>query len=83
MGCAILGIDIKYATPEGFEPDPDIIMRAQKIAEESGSKIQGCNSAEEAVKGAGVVYTDVFVSMGENSGGLQGLFRIGCLKGVV
>ena len=65
LGCAILGIDIIYATPEGFEPDPDIIMRAQKIAEESGSKIQGCNSAEEAVTGAGVVYTDVFVSMGE------------------
>ncbi len=65
LGCAILGFDIKYATPVGFEPDPDIIMRVQKIADESGSKIEGCNSAEDAVKNAGVIYTDVFVSMGE------------------
>ena len=65
LGCAILGIDIKYATPAGFEPDSDIIMRAQKIAEKTGSNIHAYNSAEDAVTGAGVIYTDVFVSMGE------------------
>ena len=65
LGCSILGFDIKYATPEGFEPDSEIIARAHKIAEKSGSEIEGVNSAEEAVEGAGVIYTDVFVSMGE------------------
>ena len=65
LGCSILGFDIKYATPEGFEPDSEIIARAHKIAEKSGSEIEGVNRAEEAVEGAGVIYTDVFVSMGE------------------
>jgi ornithine carbamoyltransferase len=67
LGCSILGLDIKYATPEGFEPDEEVIARALKIAEESGSNIFGCNSPEEAVTDAGVIYADVFVSMGEES----------------
>ena len=75
LGCSILGLDIKYATPEGFEPDGLIIARALKIAEESGSQIFGCNSPEEAVTDAGVIYTDVFVSMGEeNMDGKMGSF---------
>ena len=75
LGCSILGLDIKYATPEGFEPDGLIIARALKIAEESGSQIFGCNSPEEAVADAGVIYTDVFVSMGEeNMDGKMGSF---------
>ncbi len=65
LGCAILGYDIKYATPEGFEPDDEVISRAKKISESSGSIIEGGNDPVEAVNGAGVVYTDVFVSMGE------------------
>ena len=65
LGCAILGIDIIYATPEGFEPDPEIMRRAEKIADKSGSIIEGRNTAEDAVTDAGVIYTDVFVSMGE------------------
>ena len=65
LGSAILGFDIKFATPKGFEPDEEVISRAMKIAENSGSIIQGVNDPIEAVKGAGVVYTDVFVSMGE------------------
>ena len=75
LGCSILGLDIKYATPEGFEPDGLIIARALKIAEESGSQIFGCNSPEEAITDAGVIYTDVFVSMGEeNMDGKMGSF---------
>ncbi len=75
LGCAILGFDIKYATPEGLEPDEGIIARALKIAEESGSNIEGCNNPEEAVADAGVVYADVFVSMGEeNMDGKMGSF---------
>ncbi len=65
LGCAILGYDVKYATPVGFEPDNDVISRANEIAKSSGSSVEGVSEPIEAVKGAGVVYTDVFVSMGE------------------
>ena len=65
LGCAIMGFDIKYATPEGFEPDNGVISRAEAIAQSPGSLIRETNDPIEAVRGAGVVYTDVFVSMGE------------------
>ncbi len=65
LGSAILGYDVKFATPEGFEPDQDVISRAMEIAEGSGSIIEGVDDPRQAVEGAGVVYTDVFVSMGE------------------
>ncbi|MDP6871577.1 MAG: ornithine carbamoyltransferase [Candidatus Thalassarchaeaceae archaeon] len=62
-----LGHDIKYATPEGYEPDSEVVSRASSIAERTGASIVGTNDPIEAVSGAGVVYTDVFVSMGEEN----------------
>ena len=60
-----LGHDIKYATPKGYEPDSEVVSRASSIAKRTGASIVGTNDPIEAVSGAGVVYTDVFVSMGE------------------
>ncbi len=65
LGSAILGYDLKYAVPVGFEPDADVLSRAMDIAKKNGSTIQEANDPAEAVSGAGVIYTDVFVSMGE------------------
>ena len=65
LGCAILGYDIIFATPQGFEPDDSVISRALEIAKKTGSKIEAVNDPKEAVEGAGAIYTDVFVSMGE------------------
>ena len=65
LGCAILGYDIIFATPQGFEPDDSVISRALEIAKKTGSKVEGVNDPKEAVDGAGAIYTDVFVSMGE------------------
>jgi ornithine carbamoyltransferase len=62
-----LGHDIKYATPKGYEPDSEVVSRASSIAERTGASIVGTNDPIEAVSGAGVVYTDVFVSMGEEN----------------
>ena len=62
-----LGHDIKYATPKGYEPDSEVIRRASSIAERTGASIVATNDPIEAVTGAGVVYTDVFVSMGEEN----------------
>ncbi len=60
-----LGHDVKYATPEGMEPDSGVMARARRIAERTGASITGSNDPVEVVSDAGVVYTDIFVSMGE------------------
>jgi len=65
LACAILGVDCAWATPVGYEPDGDIVERAKKIAETSGATLTATNDPVEAVTDATVIYTDVFVSMGE------------------
>ena len=65
LACAMLGIDIHYAIPKGYEPAEDIVARAEEIAANNGSKVIATNDPVEAVTNADVVYTDVFISMGE------------------
>ncbi len=65
LACAMLGIDINYAVPEGYEPDAEIVERTKALAEKNGSKVKMTNDPIEAVQDAHVVYTDVFISMGE------------------
>ena len=65
LACAILGIDIYYAIPKGYEPDQDVMDRVNALAEKNGSSVVQTNDPVEAVKDAHVVYTDVFISMGE------------------
>ena len=65
LACAMLGIDIHYAIPEGYEPAEDVVKRTIDIANKNGSKVIATNDPVEAVSDADVVYTDVFISMGE------------------
>ena len=65
LACAMLGIDIRYACPEGYEPDEGVVERTRAYAEENGSNVTHTTDPIEAVSGAHVVYTDVFISMGE------------------
>ena len=65
LACAMLGIDIHYAIPKGYEPVEDIVARAEELAAKNGSKVIATNNPVEAVSNADVVYTDVFISMGE------------------
>ncbi|MAZ61865.1 MAG: ornithine carbamoyltransferase [Euryarchaeota archaeon] len=60
-----LGYDVKYATPVGMEPDSNVLSRCEEIASKNGAKIVGTNDPIEAVRNASVIYTDIFVSMGE------------------
>ncbi|KIM03490.1 MAG: ornithine carbamoyltransferase [Sulfurovum sp. AS07-7] len=62
-----LGLDIRVATPVGYECDENIIADAQKFAQESGAKITFSNNPSQAVKGVDVVITDTWVSMGQES----------------
>ena len=65
LACAMLGIDIHYACPEGYEPAEDVVERTKAFAKENGSKVMHTTDPIEAVSDAHVVYTDVFISMGE------------------
>lgn len=65
IGCTKMGMDISVATPKNYRPKKEIIQWAMENAQESGSKVEIIESPEEAVKNADVIYTDVFVSMGE------------------
>ncbi len=62
---AMAGCHVHWAVPKGYEPDADIVQRAEKIAETTGSTLSETNDPQEAVTDADVVYTDVFISMGE------------------
>lgn len=62
---AILGANIRIVTPKELFPEQDIIDMAEKFAKESGSKLLITDDVKEGVKDADVLYTDVWVSMGE------------------
>jgi len=64
--CAKLGADFTIATPVGYEIDPEAVSEAEKFAAESGSSITQLNDPMEAVKGSQVIYTDTWVSMGQD-----------------
>ncbi len=66
-GAAITGMNLKIATPKGHAPKESVIADALKIAEESKSRIVVTNNPSEAVKGADIIYTDVWVSMGQEA----------------
>ena len=65
LACAMLAINIRYACPEGYEPAEDVVERTKAFAEKNGSTVVHTTDPVEAVKDAHVVYTDVFISMGE------------------
>lgn len=62
---ASLGLHVRVASPDGYQPDPLIVHRARHIAEETGSRIEVVTDPVEAVRGADAVYTDVWASMGQ------------------
>lgn len=66
-GCAKVGMDIAVATPKGYECDAGIIAEAMEDAKLSGSTITLTEDPVEAVKDADVVYTDTWVSMGQEA----------------
>ena len=61
---ALLGVEVRIACPKGYEPDSYIIDKAKKIYQ-GNSKLVITNDINSAVKGANVLYTDVWSSMGE------------------
>ena len=62
---ATLGGKLNYATPKRHEPNQAVLARAKRIAEKTGAQLAGFYDPREAVRQADVIYTDVWVSMGE------------------
>lgn len=62
-----LGLELRIATPAGYEPDGEILNLAMKNAQISGAKIYLTHNVKEAVSGADVVTTDTWVSMGQEA----------------
>ncbi|MGL4669714.1 MAG: ornithine carbamoyltransferase [Methanobacteriaceae archaeon] len=63
--CAILGMDMYVACPKGYEPHSEIVEKAKKIAKKRGSVIAITDDIDTVASGADVLYTDVWVSMGD------------------
>ncbi len=65
VGCAKMGLNFTACCPKKYFPDQALIDTCQQIAKESGATLRFESDVEKAVKGADVIYTDVWVSMGE------------------
>jgi len=63
--CAKMGIDVSVATPKGYETKGQVAKEAKQEAAKSGSAIDFTNDPAQAAKGADVIYTDVWTSMGQ------------------
>ena len=66
LGCALVGMNVKIATPSGYEPNAAIIETARAIAGKK-TEVIITHDPEAATKGSNVLYTDVWASMGQES----------------
>lgn len=64
--CALCGVDLTVATPQGYEPNPDIVAGAMAIAAQTGATIELTHDPRYAVMHADAVYTDAWISMGDH-----------------
>lgn len=65
VGGAKMGMDLRIVAPGEVQPDANLVEKCKKIAAETGAKITITDSVKSGVKDADVIYTDVWVSMGE------------------
>lgn len=64
-GAAKTGLHLRIGTPKQYSPKKEVVREAREIAQKSGATISLFNSAQEAVRGSDVIYTDVWASMGK------------------
>ncbi|MCD7822617.1 MAG: ornithine carbamoyltransferase [Oscillospiraceae bacterium] len=65
VGCAKMGLNFTACAPKKYFPNAELVKTCEELAKESGGSITLCENPAEAAKGQNVVYTDVWVSMGE------------------
>jgi len=64
-GFSKVGTNIILGCPRGYEPDPQVVSRGKEEAKKNGAEVKVTNDPEEAARGADVIYTDVWASMGK------------------
>ncbi len=67
LAAGLAGVDLAVASPPGYECDPGVVAKAQAAARASDCDIRLLADPMEAVRGADVIYTDVWVSMGQEA----------------
>jgi ornithine carbamoyltransferase len=65
LGGSLAGMHVRIGAPRDFQPDPEVVKRAQDLANSSGGSVQVHEDAKEAVVAADVVATDTWTSMGQ------------------
>lgn len=65
VGCAKMGLNFTACAPKKYFPNSELIAKCKELAKASGAELRFIEDPQEAVKGANVIYTDVWVSMGE------------------
>ena len=65
VGCAKMGMHFVACAPEAYFPDPELVKTCREIAAQTGATLEFISEPAKAVPGAHVIYTDVWVSMGE------------------
>jgi ornithine carbamoyltransferase len=67
VGCAKFGMRFAAATPKGYEPQEDVLIAARRAAVQAGGTVELVHDAGHAARGADVLYTDVWTSMGQEA----------------
>jgi ornithine carbamoyltransferase len=65
LGGTTAGMHVRIGTPEGYLPDADVVARAEQIATQTGGSVLITHWHDDAVRGADVIATDTWVSMGD------------------
>jgi len=68
LGGAQMGMNLVVSCPKGYEPDKQVMSKARKYAKDSGGTVELVGTPGKAAEGADVLYTDVWVSMGQEKG---------------
>lgn len=66
-GSALVGMHLTVVTPKGYEPKDMVVSEARRLAADTGARLEVSNDLLASVKGADVVYTDVWASMGQEA----------------
>lgn len=71
VAAAQTGAALRVATPDGYQPDGEVLRAAQSVAQQTGASIELFDAPERAVRNAQAVYTDVWASMGQEGEAAQ------------